>query len=299
MNKMIKGLALFLTIICAIQTGNAQHIDQKLQLSFSTGYQREDFHWSIAGNTNGQNPNVLSELKWKNVSGEDYSAALQWNFWRNITLFAAYSRQNIRSGTVNDMDYNADNRTQPVYTGNFSDNKGNITAWSAGAGYMLFNNRLFSLIPFVGYGNSAQYLYLVDLSGQFPDLNSTYEAHWNGPFIKVHSSLKIWRALKLTADVTYNQVNYSAQGDWNLITTFQHPVSYSHDAKGYGINGNARLVYNLTRNIAVSAGYNYFNWQTGNGNDMLYLTSGQQDKTRLNGVFRNGFEIVGGVVLAY
>ena len=97
MNKLIKGAAFFLTLICATHLGFAQGIkkesdmpfiedpgapliERKLQLSFSTGHQQEDFHWSIAGNTSGQNPNVLSELKWKNVSGEDFSAAMRWNF---------------------------------------------------------------------------------------------------------------------------------------------------------------------------------------------------------------------------
>jgi hypothetical protein len=298
MNNLVKAWPLFLMTLCFARLGYAQDIEKKAQLSFSAGRQQEDFNWSIAGNSNGTSPNVLSELKWKNVTGQNYSALLLWNAWGKISFIADYSYVNVRSGAVNDMDYNGDNRTGPVYTGNFSDNKGHTGSWSVGAGYTLFNNLLFSLIPYAGYGVNDQYLYLADLTGQTPGLNSSYQANWKGPFVRVISSLKIYRRLKFTADVTYNQANYNSQGDWDLIDEFQHPVSYRQVAKGYGINANARLACNITHNIAVSIGYGYFNWQTGNGDDTLYLSSGGVDKTRLNGVSRNGYRLVGGVGLS-
>jgi hypothetical protein len=271
-------------------TAQAQGIDKKVQLSLSAGEHREDFHWSIAGNGNGANPNVLSELKWKNVSGRDYAACLQWNFWQKFSFFADYGRVTVNSGSVNDMDYNQDNRTNATYTGNFSDNKGYTASWSAGAGYVVFNNKMFSLVPFIGYERNTQALYLVDLTGQLPGLNSSYVANWTGLFVKVRSSLKIWHALKLAADAAYSQVNYRAQSNWNLINEFQHPVSYRHEANGFGLNTNVRLVYNIVNYVAIDIGYSYFDWETGDGNDLLYLRS--------NGVSRYGHEVMGGVILS-
>jgi hypothetical protein len=285
-------ILLFLSTTCLVF---GQDIEKKVHLSFSTGRQQENFNWSIAGNNNGANPNILSELKWKNVSGEDYSAAFRWNIWHKFVFMADYNRVAVSSGSVSDMDYSGDNRTEPVYAENFSDDKGYTASWSTGAGYIIFNNTLFSLAPYFGYGINKQSLYLVDLTGQFPRLNSSYTADWKGVFLKVSSSVKIFKALNFSADVTYNQVNYTADGNWNLINEFQHPVSYSHQAKGYGINTDTRLVYKITKHLAINVGYQYFNWQTGNGNDLLYLSSGEVDKTRLNGVFRNGFEFMGGV----
>ncbi|MDP9079819.1 MAG: hypothetical protein M3O71_20510 [Bacteroidota bacterium] len=277
---------------------HGQNIEKQLQLSLSTGHQKEDFNWSIAGNSNGQSPNVFSELKWRNVSGQDYSATLQWNVWQKFRIYGAYNWVNVKSGSVSDIDYAADNRTQPTYNQNFSDNKGSTSGWYVGAGYTIFNSSLFSLVPYVGYGVNKQALFIVDETGQFPDLNSDYNTQWKGPFIKVKSSLKIWRALKLAADVTYNQVKYAAQGNWNLINEFQHPVSYRHAANGYGVDAGLKLVYNITPNIGINLGYNYFNWQTGNGDDQLYLATGQVDKTQLNGVYRKGDWFRGGVDLS-
>jgi hypothetical protein len=298
MSRVIKVCAFLLICICETLFSHAQDIEKKLQLSLSTGNQQEDFHWSIAGNLNGQNPNVLSELKWKNISGQAYSASLKWNIWRRFSLYADYNRVTVHSGLVNDMDYNGDNRTDPIYTGNFSDNKGYTSSWSAGAGYTIFNNKIFSLIPYAGYSTNSQYLYLVDLTGQFPTLNSSYQASWKGAFVKVTSSVKIWHALKLAAAVTYDQASYKGQGDWNLIEQFQHPLSYRHVADGYGIDANARLVYSITNHIAVNIGYSYYNWETGTGTDIVYLSTGEVDNSRLNGVFQNGFQIVGGIILS-
>ena len=276
-----------------------QDIEKKLQLTLSAGPQTDNLNWSIAGNTSGQSPNVLSELKWQNVKGTNYAAALQFNVWHNIVVLGGYNRVAVNSGSVSDIDYSADNRSQPTYNQNFNDDKGYTSAWYAGAGYVVFNNHRFSLVPSAGYSNSSQSLYITDATGQFPNLNSFYNVQWKGAFIKVKSSLKIWRGLKAIADVVYNQVNYSAQGNWNLINEFMHPVSYSHAARGYGINAGGHLAYNVTANVGLSIGYTYFNWQTGKGTDRLYLSSGEVDKTQLNGVFRAGHCFSGGVILAF
>jgi hypothetical protein len=289
---------IFPAILVAVKA-QAQGMEKNLQFSVSAGRQVENFNWSIAGNISGQSPNVLSELKWKDVSGFSYSTALQWNFWQKFVLTSGYSRVSVSSGNVSDIDYTADNRSQPNYNQNFSDNKGYTSAWFAGAGYTVINNSQLSLTPFVGYGNNRQSLYIVDLTGQLPDLNSSYDAQWKGPFLDVKSSVKIWQDLMLKANVTYNQVTYSAQGDWNLISQFQHPLSYRHSAKGYGVNAAAKLAYSITPNIAINAGYNYFNWETGNGTDQLYLSSGQVDKTQMNGVYRKGHLVAAGITLLY
>lgn len=264
-----------------------------------TGYEMQDLGWSIAGNIAGGNPNIYSELKWKKVGGGYVSAALQWNVWNKILLTADYSRSFIRSGTVSDNDYSGDNRTNPVYNEIFDADKGYTQVWSAGAGYVLISGNNFSLIPYVGYGISRQSLHLLDQTGNLPDLNSTYETDWKGPFVRANAILLLTDKFKLIANFTYNQVNYNAKANWNLIQTFQHPVSYRHNAKGFGIDGLAALSYDLTSNLTIQAGGGYFTWQTGKGVDELFLSSGGSDKTQLNGVDRKGYKLFGGLVLSY
>lgn len=272
---------------------------RKLQLSLLTGYEQQDLTWSIAGNAAGQSPNVLSELQFKNIGGQSITGALQWNVWNRIIFTADYSRVFIKTGTVADNDYSADNRTQPVYGAVFNSDKGYTQAWSFGAGYHLFNNNTFSLIPSAGYIISRQSLFLLDRTGNFPDLNSTYETNWKGPYVKANAILRLINKLKLNVNLGYNQVNYNAKADWNLIQNFQHPVSYRHTAKGFGVDANAGLAYDITSNIAVNLGGGYFTWQTGKGIDELFLNSGGSDKTQLNKVNRKGYRLFGGLILSY
>ncbi|OOQ57624.1 hypothetical protein [Mucilaginibacter pedocola] len=289
------------TIICLyIFFGTAAlHAQQKIHLDIATGYQREDFKWSIAGNLQGQSPNIYSELQWKKLGGQTISANLQWNFSGRLMLIGAYSRTSIRTGTVRDNDYNGDNRTNPAYDELFDADKGFTRDIVAGLGYRLIQTENFSLTPYVGYNISKQSLHLLDRSGQFPDLNSTYDTDWKGPFVKAIGVLKISGKLSLNGNIQYTQANYNAKADWNLISSFQHPVSYRHIAKGYGLEAGASLNYHLTKNIAVNAGGGYYTWQTGEGIDELFLSSGGSEKTQLNGADRKGYRLSAGVVLSY
>ncbi|AYL98159.1 hypothetical protein [Mucilaginibacter celer] len=273
----------------------AQTADKKVQIDITDGYQRENFRWSIAGNSSGQNPNVFSELKWTKLGGQSLAASLQWNVYQKFVFYGYYTRQFITSGTVNDSDYSGDNRSGNTYNETFDAGKGHTQGWFVGAGYQLINNNLFRLTPYAGYSDNKQSLFLYGSANRFPNLNSSYSTDWKGVFIKAIASLKLVDQLHFNADVTYNQVSYNAQGNWNLITTFQHPVSYRHHANGYGLNLGGGLVYDITKNIGIQAGAGYLHWQTGNGTDELYLNSGEVDKTQMNGAYRNGFRVFGGL----
>ncbi|MDN3581690.1 hypothetical protein [Mucilaginibacter flavus] len=296
---MKKFTCFLMVMLCGTRVLHAQSVDQKLQVAVSSGYQQENFRWSISGSINGQNPNVLSELKWMKVGGQNATAAISWNFYRRFAVYADYSRQFISTGTVNDSDYGSDNRTNRTYNETFSANKGNTQLWHLGAGYVIFNNDRFSLTPYIGYAQSKENLRLLGSPNSNPGLNSSYAPYWKGGFLKLNSTVKLINKLAFKADVTYHQLSYTSNGDWNLITSFKHPVSYHHNANGYGINAGGRLNYRIISYLAVYVGGTYFNWQTGNGTDQLYLNSGEVDKTQLNEVKRNGFEVYGGLSISY
>ena len=288
----------FLWLIIGLSTLYAQSGRNKFEFNLTDGYQRENFHWSIAGNSNGQSPNVFSELKWTKLSGQSVEASLQYNAYQRFNIYADYARQFITSGSVNDSDYSTDNRTGNTYNETFDAGKGSTQGWALGAGYKLVDNEQFSFITYAGYSDNRQSLYLYGSGNRFPNLNSSYQTKWKGVFIKVIASLKLTEKLKANADIAYNQVGYNALGNWNLITTFQHPVSYRHHANGYGLNMSGALAYSITNHVAIQAGGGYLHWQTGNGTDELYLNSGEVNKTQMNGAYRNGFRVFGGVIIS-
>lgn len=280
-------------------TALAQNISRPLQIGVFTGYEQYNLNWSIAGNISGKNPDIYSELKWKEVSGQSVSAAVQYTFWKKFTGMVSYSRMFIRSGRVTDNDYNADNRTNQVYGEIFNSNKGNVDQFNVGLGYELINNTKFSLMPFIGYETSRQSLSILDLTGEYPELNSNYLPVWKGVFVKCRAQLKLNRIFKVVADISYSQSHYEANADWNVIQTFKHPVSYRHTANCFGVNTNAALSCNVKKNIAINIGGGYLTATTGTGTDELFLASGGSEKTQLNGVSNNGYRLFAGVVFNY
>lgn len=290
---------ILLLVASGLRSGYAQDVPAKVQLSLLGGLERQSLNWSIAGNTSGANPNVFSELKWQRVKGTLAVADLAWNAWRRFSVLGGYSRAFTTSGTVSDIDYAGDGRTQPIYTGSFLDNKGYTDAWHAGIAYRLVSNDQISVVPAAGYGVSRQSLYLTGKGGADPELNSSYSTNWRGPYVTLSAAVKIAKLVKLGAAITYNQVVYNAVGNWNLRPQFQHPVSYRHHAEGYGINGNAFVSVRLASRISARIASNYNSWQTGKGTDMLYLQNGEVDKTQLNGVYCKGFNVNMGLDLDF
>jgi len=276
------------TLLILTSTITYAQSDNKLQLSAGTGYQKEDFHWSIAGNADGQDPNVYSELKWRNIAGETWYGSVQYNLWNRFWLMGDYSYSKITSGTSNDTDYGGDNRTNPVYDEDFSSNKGSRSGWSAGIGYCVIQTKRVRLLPSVGYSANNESYYLLGNVGDFAQVNSNYKTGWKGGFIKLQVQVELAGSLSLSVTPTYYQVKYNATADWNLIEDFQHPVSFRDNANGYGFNANAELLYAITKHIGIHAGFTWFDWETGKGVDQLYLTSGETDKTQMNGAYRKG-----------
>ena len=261
----------------------------QVRVAVSTGYEREDFHWSIAGNSAGQDPNIYSELKWRHVGGIFARVDLQWAVWKRWRVMASGSRTFTRWGSMTDTDYGLDNRHDVLYHQQFPVNGGYSEAASAGVGYVLFDKGRFEFTPFVGYGISKQAFPVTNEGGPFDGLNSSYDGKWLGPFAWMEGAWRLGSGWRLEVGGRYDQVVYRGVADWNLIAEFSHPVSFRHRADGYGITGEAGLSYEAGRHWVFSLKGDYFTWETGTGIDELYLASGSVSKTQLNEVVRTGF----------
>jgi len=268
----------------------------RVQVQVLGGYQQENLRWSIAGNSAGRNPNVYSELKWHGVDGLSSGVALSWEVWRRLLVLAEGSRMFTSSGTVSDTDYGGDDRTDRIYGRSFESHKGYAYANFLGLGYRLAVGPRLQLTPAVGYQWSGQRLTIEDAAEL---LNSVYRTWWKGLVVRGMGELKLDGKWGLLFAGAYHQVNYRADADWNLIQSFDHPVSFSHRADGYGLEGTLGVKYAAGRHVAVVVAGDYFNWSTGKGVDELYLTSGQTSQTQLNEVVMEGFGVNMGVRLNF
>jgi hypothetical protein len=268
----------------------------RVQVQAFGGYQRENLRWSIAGNSSGRNPNVYSELKWHAVGGPSTGAALSWEVWRRLVLLAEGSRMFTSSGRVSDTDYGGDDRTDPVYARSFDSHKGYAYANFLGLGYRFVVVPRLQLTPAIGYEWSGQRLSIEDAAEL---LNSHYRTWWKGLVVQGAGELRLDGKWGLLFAGAYHQANYRADADWNLIQAFSHPVSFSHRADGYGLEGRLGVKYIVGWLVGVVGAGDYFNRRTGKGVDELYLASGQTSQTQLNEVVMEGFRVNVGVRLNF
>ncbi|QNK64340.1 hypothetical protein H7F33_07615 [Pedobacter sp. PAMC26386] len=250
-------------------------------------YRSSDFQWSIAGNNLGQNPNILSEVKWKNIKGPGMGLDIRLNIWSPIFFKGSYHRTWIKSGQVTDNDYAADNRTEPGYHADLNSNEGFIYTWFVTTGYEFRIGQTLKISPYAGYTKNTQQLHLKNFNNEtdpaIKTLNSIYQANRAGLILGAAATLSLTNQLSVEGIVNYSQVKYQAYADWNLIDAFAHPVSFKHKANGYGTEALLQLNYSFTAVLSVLIRGNYDYTNTGKGTDELFLVDGRQLQSQFNG----------------
>lgn len=272
----------FLFLFAAVHRADAQ---ERLKLSLATGYQSEDFRWSIAGSVQGTDPNILSELKWKNLSGPTAGASAEWNFWKSFSLRSEFSQMFIVSGSVTDADYQGDNRTNRSYYGEFDAKKGSSFSWRTTLEYTFHLDKV-KLIPLAGFSMHRQSLYITDQSGTNPNLNSTYATRYLGGVAGLRAEFSLSDHFTIEGGLLCDIVHYRGRANWNLISTFRHPLSFQDDANGYNLEGYLKFCYTLDKWTFFVSG-NILHGKTGKGTDMLYLQNGQDVPTQFNEAVRD------------
>lgn len=286
-----RALLPYLSILFCSLTLSAQSVDQnpdidnKFLMSFSTGLQSQNFNWSIAGNRAGQSPNILSELKWQNLKIVILGLTVDYTINPKLILHSDYQGGQVFIGKVSDIDYQGDNRSQEIYNSLFDSDKGSQNIFNVSVSYRILSCRWLQLALSTGYVCNIQHYFLLDHQGIYDaNLNSTYTGIWQG--IKTGATGNILLTRKLTANVfcAYSRINFRANGNWNLISDFEHPVSYKHNATGFTLDPAIKLNYSLCQFWSLYLTGRSGIWQTGNGTDVLYLTNGEKPQTQLNGV---------------
>ncbi|WP_319521592.1 hypothetical protein [uncultured Desulfosarcina sp.] len=279
----------------------------------SAGYRTDNLKWSIAGNLQGQNPTVRSELKWSSV--RIYQLNLSN---RTVIKDRFYVRGNLNYGTVasgnnRDSDYDGDNRTLEFSRSTNSVDGNNVWDGSIGIGprFTFFDDTL-AISPLVGYAVSEQDLNIVDgyqaLSspttppvGPIANLDSRYETHWEGPWIGVDLMVSIpckqgsFTRIGILFSGEMHWFDYDAEANWNLRDEYRHPISFTHEAEGCGYRVGAKMLFETQGRWGMHAGMNVQEMTTDSGLDRIFYADGSTGDTRLNEVRWRSFTFEAGV----
>jgi len=289
--------------------GNPEAAEIGTNLEFGAGYRVDNLNWSIAGNINGTNPNVLSELTWSDLEIFQLKAGI-----RSTISKAFYVRGSLGYGWI----FDGDNRTLEYSRSNNSADDGNVVDATLGIGYQLkaISDRL-RLVPLVGYSYSDQFLRMTDgfqtvsepslvapedrppEIGPFAGLDSSYESEWWGPWVGIDVLFDASEKMTLFGGFEYHWADYHGEANWNLISKFAHPKSFEHDADGTGIIVALGGEYHLTQPWYISLNINYQDWSTDPGLDRLFYADGTTADTRLNEVNWDSFAILLGLTYRF
>jgi hypothetical protein len=274
----------------------------EIDLFVLNSIRRDQLQWSIAGNSAGTNPDILSELTWSDVHSYQITIGGRALINRMVFLRGALDYGWIQSGRVRDSDYSGDDR-QGEYSRSISQSGGDqVWDFSFGAGYpfLLVNNRLL-IAPLLGYSYHVQNLRVTDgeqvityptgpALGSLDGLDSTYRARWMGPWLGCDLRYRFFGGtagdppMELGLSLELHRAEYSAEANWNLIRTFDHPTSFEHEADGMGYSLTTEWLIELAMRWDVTVRFHYQHWRTDSGRDRIHYASGGTGTQQLNEV---------------
>ena len=280
----------------------------KTEFLLSTGHRVDDLDFNIAGDINGNNPNIISELTWNDLESFQLNMAGKTTIHQLFMLRGSLAYSWIFDGENQDSDYLGDDRTLENSRSNNNSDEGNMRDASFGIGWQFtFGRSDFVMAPVIGYSYHEQNLTMTDgyqtipPSGRFSGLDSTYETEWKGPFIGLDFTFRRDEKRKIKPDIEtflrieYHMADFYAEADWNLRTDFAHPKSFEHEADGYGFILNTGVKFLFNYNWLLNVNLDYQNWSADPGIIRFFNSDGTTSMQQLNEVNWTSYAIMAGI----
>lgn len=270
--------------------------DYDLNFGIEGGYRTSQLRLQIGGD-GVTVPNILSEVKWKNINGYEAKPGIEYTqktgSLKGLNLQASVNKSITTSGKNQDSDYAGNNRTAEFSRSNNSSDAGHAEGFSASIGYA-FNfsddrNKNYSrFTALVGYAMQNQRFVardgfqVIPAIGAFPGLRSSYDMELSMPFIGGEYYNRFADVHSIRINAKFSRTTLNGTGHWNLRNDFAQPDSFTQDADGYAFMLGAKYGWNFRPDLklTLATDYNYF--RSSSGNDTVYLANG----TIINGGFR-------------
>src|SRR5688572_24056526 len=88
--KLFILVLIFLCVNPLLRAQDSLASVSNLEASLLFGYTEDNLTWSIAGNLDGQNPNVYSELIWRNLRGSLVQFNVKYT-WQSFVIFSDFT----------------------------------------------------------------------------------------------------------------------------------------------------------------------------------------------------------------
>lgn len=276
----------------AVETAWPKNQTQAGGLGISAGYRHDDMRFNIGGRGA---PNILSELEWHTPAFE-IRAHGDWTHSSGATIkgYLAYAKS-YWDGESQDSDYGQDDR-QAEFSRSYADTTDSeMIDLQLGAGWKFSLGSQATLTPLLGLArfestyrtsngrqvvSDAANANLVGIDnwsaplGSFDGLHSRYRPVWNSAWLGLDGTLKVSDRLTLRGGVKHHWFKYKAEADWNLRSSFAHPVSFRHEDNGSGWEAEISTDFRLTGTHRLTLDLSKREMKTRQGNDTTFFYNG-------------------------
>ena len=311
----IFGFAVLTSLLVSPAAQAIERWEYKLDLDY--GMRVDQLNWNIAGSLSGSGPNVISELRWHNVSF--HQASLGYRFIGDDRWYIKgyTSKAWGFSGSFEDSDYNGDNRSLEFSRSSGDSNRSSAEDFSLAIGQQIRIDNRIGITPLVGFSSHRQNFTMAngnqticDASGSpnscnvglgpFSGLNSTFTTHWRGPWLGLDIRVAAAKRWTTYAELEYHYSYYDAQANWNLRNDLDHPISHSQNAIGQGTHLGLGLSYAmLTPDTFFNVGFKQSRNSTQAGTHYFHNADDTISSQRLNNVNWNSSMITIGITSQY
>lgn len=276
------------------------------------GNSQGTLQWNIAGGNNG--PNILSELTYKDVNFRQFSMASTIRFHRgwlaDHEVSADFTTGTANEGTVQDSDYDGDNRSGEYSRSYSSAIDSSMSDFSIGIARRIHLSHFQVLKPMAGYTSKTQNMLMTEglqtintdnptAVGPFRNaLNSTYNTNWDAYWIGLGWGVET-RHHQLNITAKYQWLTYAAEADWNLRSDFAHPKSFEQEATGTGYSLGLNYAYQVSNLVSLWINWQQVDWNTDAGQDTVFFADGTRGTTQLNEVSWQETGVSTGMVLRF
>jgi hypothetical protein len=276
-------------LLSSFLTANAAS-PAEVRADISNGIRGDYLIWNIAGDLEGENPNILSELTWSGLTSYQLQATMKLSL-PSLLIRGLFAYGWVFEGENQDSDYLGNNRTLEFSRSN---NKAAGSRMTDAVLSLAFTLNLalpaLRIALLTGVSFHSQLLKITDgfqtipPTGSFPGLDSSYHARWVGGLAGFHLQLPVASKVVFEGSVAFHLAVYNAIADWNLRTDLAHPTSFDHRTTGGGLTAEGAFEISLSRRfVAVFEGLYRF-WWTRAGSDRTFIAAGGTAITRLNEV---------------
>ncbi|MEY4484749.1 MAG: hypothetical protein RL693_2201 [Verrucomicrobiota bacterium] len=274
------------TVLPAMQLNPSSDWDFSARLD--SGWRQDHFEWTIAGDLNGSNPNILSELDWRNLNIVSAGGEVEVTFRQDWHLRLGGGYGWIVGGNNRDSDYELNDRR-----GESSRSTASTRGSAVDAGVVLAHDfevlQRITLTPLVGFIYHRQRLndragvQVLDTEsnhlGPFSGLDSTYTAEWWGPECGLDVKVTLAKKWRWLAGVRYEWLQYHGIGIWNLR---QDLKNFNDRARGDGWICTTGLEWDFAPRWTLSVMGEYGFRETGHDVSDTEYSDHSHETTRFN-----------------